>query len=137
MARNPLTPPLSTAAVINELRLRERDTTPEARRRLAREAAAMMTPETRRAVAEKNSRLMAEAERRMAHANYLMRRSEVIAVETRSADRGDYGTFPANCPRCHAELRGRTNHARQDWLISHYNVAHPEIHQGTIGAIGD
>ena len=116
--------PLTTAQVIAELRLREADVSPEARRAAARAAAVWMTPQQRNAIAERNSALYDQAAHKMKIADFLMQRSAVTAAETRAAGHGDNGTFPTSCPRCGTEIRGRTNHARQDWLISHYNERH-------------
>jgi hypothetical protein len=77
MARSPLTPPLTTAHVIAEMRLREIDLSPEARRAAARAAAQWMTVEQRRAVAEHNSALYSATAHKVKITAYLMAHPEV------------------------------------------------------------
>jgi acyl-CoA reductase-like NAD-dependent aldehyde dehydrogenase len=61
MARSPLTPPCTTAAVIAALRLREIDTSPDERVAAARAARAAMSPDERRAVARRNAEMLDRA----------------------------------------------------------------------------
>lgn len=119
-ARNPLRPQLDLAALIQDLRLDQRDLTPEARRAAADAAAAWMTEQQLTAVAERNSARYDEAAHKVKITNAMMRPAG--RAEARSFD-----SIPHACPRCGAavpESRGHTNEARADWLGSHYNSAH-------------
>lgn len=120
-SRNPLRPQLNLAAMIADLRLDQRDLTPEARRAAAEAAAAFMTPAQRTAVAERNSARYDEAAHKIKLANAMMRQPG------RAEQRAMSGAIPHACPRCGApvpEARGRSDEARADWLGSHYNAAH-------------
>ncbi len=72
---NPLEVPLTTAQVIAELRLRQADVSPEARRAAARAAHAAMTPAQRNAIAERNSELYDLAAHKVKIADFLIAQS--------------------------------------------------------------
>jgi len=114
--RNPLRPPLTTAAVIAELRLENAGITPEARREAARAAATFMTSAQREAIAERNSAKYDEAAHKVKITNAMMRQAG-------RAEQRSYGVSSA-CPRCGAEARGHSDDERADWLGAHYNAAH-------------
>lgn len=72
--RNPLRPPLTTAAMIAELRLRDAPITPAARIAAARAAAQFLTFAQREAIAERNSAAYAEMAHKIKLSDHMMGR---------------------------------------------------------------
>jgi hypothetical protein len=125
MARNPLAVPLTTAAVIAELRLKDAAITPEARRAAAVAAASFMTVEQRVAIAARNAEMYALAAHKV-KMSAIGVNGRAPAAETRSRPDGA-GSVPRACPRCGMEARGRGDGERVDWFGGHYRSAHPEM----------
>lgn len=123
MARNPLAPPLTTAAVIAELRLGEADVSPEVRRAAALAAARAMTPAERAAVAERNKMLSDSAAIKILTSKIDMY-GPPRPAEQRSAGYPPAPGIPSACPRCGEESRKHDDNARIEWHISHGNARH-------------
>jgi len=128
MPRNPLSPPLTTAAVIAETKLGNAHMSPAARVAAARAAAAAMTPAERAAVAERNQAKLDEAAQKL-NASATAVHGPGARQLAKDGEQRSAGV-PRSCPRCGAEARGNSETERGSWFSQHYNDRHPGVHGG-------
>jgi hypothetical protein len=121
--------PLTTGALIRELRLTDAPVSPEARTAAARAVIPVLTDEQYGRIAQRDQRdriqiLMDSAAIKVNAASIDVYGPGARLLHRDGEQRSAPGTVPHSCPRCGTEARGRTEDERVNWYSAHYNRAH-------------